>query len=99
MRTIPDDAQREGFTQDFVCTTDSSNPASSIRWFVEGEDRTYLSEANQQDGDYSGQYVTSQLSLLLSRNNAGQNVTCIPSFEGDTHDVLMRNVLTNTTCK
>ena len=68
--------EAEGGPLTFICTGGSSNPPSSVRWSLGGDDVTDDIDPEQLDGDCKGKEAKSSLNLNASRELNGLNMKC-----------------------
>ena len=59
-----------------TCTTDSSNPASSITWYKNGKPITSNTETKELVGENGGLVTSQILKFVPSRDMDGQTVEC-----------------------
>jgi len=58
------------------CTTDSSNPASTIAWYINGDIISLTGGVSQSAGSYGGRITTNVLELFPTREMDGYIVVC-----------------------
>jgi len=81
-----------------TCRTDSSNPPSSITWYIEGLLVTSIKNTSLTDGDYGGQVTSQELEFVPSREMDGQVVDCRASNAVSADTVASSSVSLNLTC-
>lgn len=82
-----------------TCTTGEANPVSNIRWLVNNVGINSTRQEADQNGDYGGLIRTRSLTLIPTRNNDGDTVTCQASNELNAISPVSSTVVLDLRCK
>ena len=81
-----------------TCNTDSSNPPSTITWYINENVTSFTEEISQSVGDYGGRITTNVLELVPTRDMDGFIVKCMANNVMSVNNVTS-NVTLNLRCK
>lgn len=82
-----------------TCTTGEANPVSNIRWLVNNVGTNSTRQEADQNGDYGGLIRTRSLTLIPTRHNDGDTVTCHASNELNASSPVSSTVVLDLQCK
>ena len=66
---------KEDTVEVFACSSDSSNPVSTITWEMV-TDVTHQATESEKDGEHKGHEVTSSLPLTVTKEMNGHQLKC-----------------------
>ena len=81
-----------------TCRTDSSNPPSTITWYIDGVRVNTNKNTSLPDGDYGGQRTSQEMEFVPSREMDGKIVECRASNEISSDRAASSSVSLNLQC-